>query len=86
MSESKSLLKINSTNLKSHPIIHKNECKGCGRCITGCSENVIELYHELNKLGYNYAKYKGEGCIGCGDCYYTCPEPLAIEVYTIKKR
>ncbi|HPJ29750.1 MAG TPA: 4Fe-4S ferredoxin, partial [Candidatus Sabulitectum sp.] len=31
--------------------------------------------------GYHYAEYKGEGCVGCGSCFYTCPEPDAIVVY-----
>jgi 2-oxoisovalerate ferredoxin oxidoreductase delta subunit len=30
-------------------------------------------------------EYTGEGCTGCGDCYYTCPEPLAIEVHIPKR-
>ena len=39
----------------------------------------------LNERGYHYVVYTGEGCTGCGDCYYTCPEPLAIEVHIPKK-
>ncbi|MDR3222430.1 MAG: ferredoxin family protein [Methanobrevibacter sp.] len=86
MSENSSL-KTGSLKLKSsYPVIHKDECKGCKRCISECKENVIELCDELNNLGYNYAKYKGDGCIGCGDCYYTCPEPLAIEVYVSRRK
>jgi NAD-dependent dihydropyrimidine dehydrogenase PreA subunit len=30
-------------------------------------------------------EYSGDGCIGCGACYYTCPEPLAIEVHIPQK-
>ncbi|GAA5819466.1 MAG: ketoisovalerate oxidoreductase subunit vorC [Methanobrevibacter sp. CfCl-M3] len=87
MSENKSLLKTSLEKINlSHPVIHKNECKGCKRCIIGCKKNAIELCNELNNLGYNYATYKGEGCNGCGDCYYTCPEPLAIEVYVSKRK
>jgi Fe-S-cluster-containing hydrogenase component 2 len=25
--------------------------------------------------------YTGEGCTGCGICFYACPEPGAIRVY-----
>jgi Fe-S-cluster-containing hydrogenase component 2 len=25
--------------------------------------------------------YVGEGCTGCGICFYACPEPGAIKVY-----
>ncbi|MCL2157439.1 MAG: ferredoxin family protein [Methanobrevibacter sp.] len=67
------------------PIIHKNECKACDRCIISCKNKVLEISQELNDSGYNYVKYKGEGCNGCGDCYYTCPEPLAIEIHIPKK-
>ena len=70
----------------SYPIIHKEECKGCERCILGCSESVIKLSNELNKAGYQYAEYSGEGCTGCRDCYRTCPEPLALEVYVYTKK
>ena len=51
----------------SYPIIHKEECKGCGRCVLGCSQNVIKIGSELNKAGYRYAYYSGEGCSGCRD-------------------
>jgi Fe-S-cluster-containing hydrogenase component 2 len=32
-------------------------------------------------MGYHPAKYSGEGCTGCGVCFYTCPEPGAITVF-----
>lgn len=64
-----------------YPIIHKNECKACERCIYACPNNVLELSDDINDNGYQYAVYKGEGCDGCTDCFYTCPEPLAIEVH-----
>ncbi|KZX13386.1 4Fe-4S dicluster domain-containing protein [Methanobrevibacter oralis] len=68
----------------SYPVIHKEECKGCGRCILGCPQNAIALSDELNKAGYQYAYYKGHGCTGCKDCFFTCPEPLALEVHSYK--
>jgi len=68
------------------PIIHKNQCKACDRCIITCKNNALEMSSELNDSGYNFVKYKGEGCNGCGDCYYTCPEPLAIEVHIPKRK
>ena len=69
----------------SFPVINKEECKGCGRCILGCPKNTIALSEELNNAGYQYAYYKGKGCTGCKDCYFTCPEPLALEVHRYKK-
>jgi len=43
------------------------------------------MSEDINERGYHYAVYKGEGCTGCGDCYYTCPEPLAVEVHIPQK-
>ncbi len=60
--------------------INDLECKACGRCVIACPVKVLELGQRLNARGYKYVVYKGEGCIGCGNCYYSCPEPLAISV------
>jgi NAD-dependent dihydropyrimidine dehydrogenase PreA subunit len=35
----------------------------------------------FNSKGYHPADYTGEGCTGCGMCFYACPEPAAITVY-----
>ncbi len=67
--------------IKPYPVIHKIECKACGRCIAECPKNVLTMSNELNERGYNFAEYSGEGCNGCANCYYTCPEPNAIEVH-----
>lgn len=66
---------------KPHPVINAIECKACERCILACPVNVLELSHEFNERGYRFIIYEGEGCTGCGGCYYTCPEPMAIEVH-----
>jgi acetyl-CoA synthetase len=63
-----------------YPTIAPLECKACERCILACPTNVLKMGEEPNERGYLYVTYAGEGCIGCGACYYTCPEPLAIEV------
>ena len=68
------------------PVIHKNECKACDRCVISCKNNALEMSEDLNDSGYNYVKYTGVGCNGCGDCYYSCPEPLAIEVHIPKRK
>jgi NAD-dependent dihydropyrimidine dehydrogenase PreA subunit len=60
--------------------INELECKSCGRCVIACPVKVLALGDRLNARGYKFVTYKGEGCIGCGNCYYSCPEPLAIEV------
>lgn len=75
---------MEENKINPYPIIHKDQCKACGRCVLGCKYDALEMSTELNGNGYPYAMYKGEGCDGCRDCYYTCPEPLAIEVHTFK--
>lgn len=60
--------------------IHELECKSCRRCVIACPVKVLEIGKNLNARGYHHVAYKGEGCIGCGNCYYSCPEPMAIEV------
>ena len=69
----------------SFPVINKEICKGCVRCITGCPQNAILLSDDMNNAGYQFAYYSGNGCTGCKDCYFTCPEPLALEVHQYKK-
>ena len=58
-----------------------DECKGCLRCISACPKNVIAKTDQVNMMGVVYVKSLGEGCIGCGACFYACPEPGAITVY-----
>ena len=38
---------------------------------------------KLNQMGVIYACYTGSGCIGCGGCFYSCPEPGAITIVEI---
>ena len=64
-----------------YPVINILECKACGRCILACPKGVLSMSEELNERGYHYVVYKGKGCTGCASCYYTCPEPLAIEIH-----
>ena len=68
-----------------YPVIHALECKACNRCVIECPKKVLEMGTTLNERGYVYVTYMGEGCTGCGNCYYTCPEPNAVEVYIPKK-
>lgn len=73
------------TKRSPYPVINELECKACERCILACKQGVLKMSDDVNSRGYHYAVYKGEDCTGCGDCYYTCPEPLAIEVHIPKK-
>lgn len=68
-----------------YPIINAKECKACERCIVDCPANVLKLGDEFNERGYRSVVYSGDGCIGCGACYYTCPEPNALSVHIPSK-
>ncbi len=62
------------------PEINADECKSCGRCVAACPKKVLAISDVYNKRGVKPAVYSGEGCIGCGICFYNCPEPYAIRV------
>lgn len=63
------------------PVINSDICKGCKLCIVACPTNVLVISEKLNSKGFHFSEYIGEGCIGCGNCFYTCPEPSAVTVY-----
>jgi NAD-dependent dihydropyrimidine dehydrogenase PreA subunit len=56
-------------------------CKECLLCIEACVPDVLKVSESLNKMGYHPVEYIGEGCTGCGVCFYVCPEPGTIKVY-----
>ncbi len=61
--------------------IRPEECKGCERCVIACPKGIIEIGSALNSMGYAYATASPFGCIGCGACFYQCPEPGAVTVF-----
>ncbi|MBN3039624.1 MAG: 4Fe-4S binding protein [Candidatus Omnitrophica bacterium] len=61
--------------------IDHDKCKSCQLCIVHCPTKHIELSSEFNQRGLTYAKAKKDTpCIGCGFCFFICPE-CCIEVY-----
>ena len=65
--------------------IKQQECKGCNLCIKECPCKVLDLSQDLNDSGYRYCVVKKpESYIGCGICYYSCPEPGTISVCQYK--
>jgi len=63
-------------------IIHVEQCKGCKRCVAACPKGVLALSETLNSHGYQTATVANpDACIGCGTCFYNCPEPGGITVY-----
>jgi len=60
--------------------INKHKCKGCEYCIMYCPKKCIELSHEINNRGVQYAVFVDPvECIGCGICARVCPD-VCIEV------
>ena len=66
---------------KPYPEINSLECKSCGRCVAACPRKVLAIGTEINSRGYYAVVYSGEGCVGCGTCFYTCPEPHALKIH-----
>ena len=60
--------------------ISSEECKGCERCVEACPRNVLKMGTKLNMMSFPFVEYAGSGCIGCGGCFYSCPEPGAITI------
>jgi len=71
---------VTDGNKECYPIINEDECKACGRCVAACPKKVLQLTDHLNSRGMTPVKYLGSGCIGCGICFYNCPEPYALKV------
>jgi NAD-dependent dihydropyrimidine dehydrogenase PreA subunit len=55
------------------PIIHHDQCVGCGACIANCPTNA------LAKRGGKAALVRPNLCIYCLDCEMLCPHN-AIEI------
>jgi len=64
------------------PIISREKCTACGKCVAACPKQVIELglmskavvisCHSRDK-GIDVKKKCQVGCIACGICVRTCP-------------
>ena len=66
--------------------IESDLCKECSLCVEACPVDVLRISENLNIMGYHPVEYSGNGCTGCGICFYVCPEPGVIRVYKKSKR
>jgi Na+-translocating ferredoxin:NAD+ oxidoreductase RNF subunit RnfB len=64
------------------PVISKEKCTACGKCVAACPKQVIELAVESKAVVIScHSRDKGAdtkkkcqvGCIACGICVRTCP-------------
>ena len=59
-------LKVKKISLTSKPVIDRNKCINCGKCVEHCQFNAMSLVKgkpQLNKFT----------CEGCGACQVVCP-------------
>jgi 2-oxoglutarate ferredoxin oxidoreductase subunit delta len=53
----------------------KNQCKGCGYCISFCPKRVLEESDEINARGVHPPRVVDESqCILCSFCSVVCPD------------
>lgn len=70
--------------IKGTVVIDKEQCKGCGLCISICPQHVLIQANEVNQKGYYFSVMKNpELCTGCANCATVCPD-MVITVYRLK--
>ena len=55
-------------------------------CVASCPKKAIILSNRINRNGYRTSAPESTGCVGCGTCFYACPEPGAITVYRAPRK
>jgi MinD superfamily P-loop ATPase len=63
------------TTLKK-PVIDKQKCLGCGKCVQNCQFNALRIENKKAKLNRFF-------CEGCGVCQIVCPQK-AIKLVPVK--
>ena len=54
--------------------------------LKACPKSLLSVGNELNIQGYFAIVAKEpELCIGCGSCFYQCPEPGAITIFEVEE-
>jgi 2-oxoglutarate ferredoxin oxidoreductase subunit delta len=64
--------------------IIKDQCKGCGYCISFCPKKVLEESDEINARGVHPPRVVDEDkCILCGFCTAVCPD---FAIFTTERK
>jgi 2-oxoglutarate ferredoxin oxidoreductase subunit delta len=64
--------------------IIKDQCKGCGYCISFCPKKVLEESDEINARGVRPPRVVDEGqCIVCSFCSAVCPD---FAIYVVDRK
>ena len=53
----------------------KNECYGCGACVSACPHNCIHMQED--EEGFRYPNVDRDRCRNCGLCEKVCPKGFA---------
>lgn len=63
---------IHTTNFI--PVIHDEECNGCGKCVTACPVEAMSLIsaNDPHRPKIKQARLDRERCLGCGLCVRAC--------------
>jgi len=64
--------------MKFNVVINREECKGCGICMTWCKKKLIREDRScLNKNVVHSAMIENmEECVGCLNCALMCPDSV----------
>jgi ferredoxin len=56
------------------PVIHAEECNGCGKCVTSCPVEAMSLIsvNDPHRPKMKRARLDNERCLGCGLCVRAC--------------
>jgi len=61
------------------PVLHREYCKACGRCLEACARDAIAPGTEIHpESGFVPVVLDVERCNGCGLCVDACPEPYGL--------
>jgi 2-oxoglutarate ferredoxin oxidoreductase subunit delta len=76
------LEKVQAPRAEIHLI--KDQCKGCGYCISFCPKKVLEESDEINARGVHPPKVVDESkCIVCSFCTAVCPD---FAIFIVEKK